>query len=94
MEKLPYGELGSVAKGNCLCCVSARSGVGDFQPGCGCNEERVDEIVSELKTRMRARGDTAQILRTEETLKRLDVLDAKIVSLFPARKSHLVSDAE
>ena len=81
MEKRPYGELGSVSKGNCCCCVSANSGLGEIQPGCGCDEARVDEIVTELKTRMRARGDTAQILRSEETLQRLDKLDAKLVRI-------------
>ena len=81
MEKRPYGELGSVSKGNCCCCVSANSGLGEIQPGCGCDEARVDEIVTELKTRMRARGDTAQILRSEETLQRLDQLDAKLVRI-------------
>lgn len=41
----------------------------------------MDEIVAELKRRMRERGDTAQIKRTEETLKRLALVDAKLVSL-------------
>jgi hypothetical protein len=39
----------------------------------------VDFIVTELKKRMRERGDTAQIKRSEETLVRLDEVDAKLV---------------
>mmetsp|Transcript_40216 Transcript_40216/g.83778 ORF Transcript_40216/g.83778 Transcript_40216/m.83778 type:complete len:157 (+) Transcript_40216:155-625(+) len=77
-QKRPYGELGSVGKGNCCCCVNVVSGIGEISPGCGCEEEKVDLIVIELKKRMRIRGDTAQIQRAEETLKRLDDIDAKI----------------
>jgi hypothetical protein len=40
----------------------------------------VDEIVLELKQRMRARGDTAQIVRAEETLSKLGEIEAKLVS--------------
>lgn len=29
-SKRPYGELGSVAKANCLCCVSAHSSFGMY----------------------------------------------------------------
>merc|ERR1711974_471288 len=67
----PYGELGSVDKGNCLCCVGVASGLTKDQPLCpgsGCNEPFVAEIVSELKTRMRSRGDTGQISRTEAVM--------------------------
>jgi hypothetical protein len=39
----------------------------------------VDLIVTELKKRMRERGDTAQIQQSEETLVRLDEVDAKLV---------------
>ena len=39
----------------------------------------MDLIVTELKMRMRERGDTAQIKRSEETLGRLDEVDAKLV---------------
>lgn len=80
-QKRPYGELGSVGKSNSCCCVSVHSGLGEISPGCGCSEDIVDEIVAELKRRMRERGDTAQIKRTEETLKRLALVDAKLVSL-------------
>jgi hypothetical protein len=79
VSKRPYGELGSVDRSNCLCCVSAESAFGPVSPGCGCDGEKVDQIVSELKQRMRSRGDTAQIQRAEQTLMRLDEVDAKLV---------------
>jgi hypothetical protein len=79
VSKRPYGELGSVDRSTCLCCISAESAFGPLSPGCGCDEEMVDLIVHELKRRMRERGDTAQIMRAEETLARLDEVDAKLV---------------
>lgn len=79
VSKRPYGELGSVDRSNFCCCVSAESAFGPVSPGCGCEAEKVDEIVAELKKRMRSRGDTAQIQRAEQTLERLDEVDAKLV---------------
>jgi hypothetical protein len=79
VAKHPYGELGSVGRGNCFCCVSADSAFGPISPGCGCDSEKVDDIVTVLKERVRARGDTAQIKRAEETLERLQEVDAKLV---------------
>lgn len=78
-SKRPYGELGDVTETNCCCCVSLSSAFGEISPGCGCDEPLVREVVEELKARMRARGDTAQILRAEETLKRLEQVEAKLV---------------
>ncbi len=83
IAKHPYGELGSVERGNCCCCIAADSAFGPISPGCGCDGEKVDDIVTVLKERMRNRGDTAQIKRTEETLLRLQEVDAKLV-----RRSH------
>eukprot|EP00420_Gonyaulax_spinifera_P039660 CAMPEP_0197890986 /NCGR_PEP_ID=MMETSP1439-20131203/27315_1 /TAXON_ID=66791 /ORGANISM="Gonyaulax spinifera, Strain CCMP409" /LENGTH=158 /DNA_ID=CAMNT_0043511059 /DNA_START=90 /DNA_END=566 /DNA_ORIENTATION=+ len=77
----PYGELGSVDKSNCLCCVGVTSGLTKDQPifvGCGCEEAKVDEIVAELKRRMKGRGDTAQINRAEETLELVRLLGKKV----------------
>jgi hypothetical protein len=79
ISRRPYGELGSVDRGNCLCCVSIVSSFGEISPGCGCEREIVDEIVTELKQRMRRRGDTAQIQRAEQMLQRLDVVESKLV---------------
>ena len=60
--------------------MSAHSGFGEISPGCGCDEDAVDEIVSELKQRIRDRGDTAQIIRAEETLSKLGEIESKLVS--------------
>lgn len=40
-SKRPYGELGSVDRGNCCCCVGFSSAFGEIAPGCG-------ELVSAL----------------------------------------------
>mmetsp|Transcript_26498 Transcript_26498/g.57425 ORF Transcript_26498/g.57425 Transcript_26498/m.57425 type:complete len:161 (-) Transcript_26498:277-759(-) len=77
-SKRPYGELGSVAKSNCCCCVSVHSSFGEISPGCGCQEEKCTDLVEELKARQRTRGDTAQIQRVEQTLERLDHIEAKV----------------
>jgi len=73
----PYGELGSVDKTNVLCCKGVSSDL--FRgwcvaPGCGCQEEKVDEIVAELKARMKERGDTGQIRRTDEVVEEVRAL--------------------
>ena len=39
----------------------------------------MDDVVTELRQRMRGQGDTAQIQRAEETLDRLEEVDAKLV---------------
>jgi hypothetical protein len=78
ISKRPYTELGSVDRGNCLCFVSAESALGPVSPGCGCDEDLVDDIVSEFKKRIRYRGDVAQVRQAEQTLKRLEEVDAKL----------------
>lgn len=67
-SRRPYGELGSVDENQCcgFSCVS--SGMGAFCPGIGCSHDLVQELVQELKTRMKLRGDTGNIQRQEETL--------------------------
>merc|ERR1712050_711490 len=80
----PYGELGSVDKFHCLCCVGVSSNLNPNLPlfvGSGCNEGVVSEIVAELKRRMKARGGTGQIARTEETLQELVELRSEIKDL-------------
>lgn len=65
-----YGELGSVDKGNCCCCVGLSSDLTKGMlicPGMGCDGTYVDEIVGELKSRMKQRGDTGNIQRAEQT---------------------------
>jgi hypothetical protein len=64
----PCGELGSVGKHNCLCCTGVASGLSNCMPmhvGWGCDAEKVDEIVGELKRRMKAQGDAGQIAGIE-----------------------------
>jgi len=51
---------------------------GEIAPGCGCDEQKVDEIVSDLKQRMKGRGDTGQIARAEEQLDKIAQLEAKV----------------
>eukprot|EP00540_Astrosyne_radiata_P018969 CAMPEP_0116861438 /NCGR_PEP_ID=MMETSP0418-20121206/23023_1 /TAXON_ID=1158023 /ORGANISM="Astrosyne radiata, Strain 13vi08-1A" /LENGTH=155 /DNA_ID=CAMNT_0004496061 /DNA_START=595 /DNA_END=1058 /DNA_ORIENTATION=+ len=67
----PYGELQSVDKVNVLCCTGVSSSL--FRgmvlcPGSGCNHDLVAELVDEMKSRMKERGDTGQIRRTEDAL--------------------------
>lgn len=68
-------------KSNCCCFVSAQSDFGDISPGCGCEEAAVDEIVLELKQRMRDRGDVAKIVLAEETLSKLGEIELKLASI-------------
>lgn len=59
--------------------MSVVTSFGEISPGCGCESQVVDEIVTELKKRMRNRCDTAQIQRVELTLNRLDIVESKLV---------------
>jgi len=79
-----YGELGSVDKGYCLCCVGVTSGLTKHKPifpGCGCNEELVSETVEELKIRMKQRGDTGNIQRAEQTFAEVQHLKQEVHGL-------------
>ena len=46
-------------------------------PQCFCAGDLVAEIVKELKTRMKARGDTGQIKRAEQLLGEIQILKAQ-----------------
>jgi len=73
----PYGELGSVDKVQYLCCTGVSSELSKKMPifiGWGCEDERVAEIVAELKKRMKARGDTGQIQKAELALQEIRAL--------------------
>jgi hypothetical protein len=75
----PYGELGSVDKINCLCCVGV--GGGNLPPvliGSGCEADRVQEIVNELKRRQQQRGDQGQIQRADQMVVELRELRADV----------------
>ena len=89
-KRMPYGELGSVdTTTSCFCCVSFSSdltpstaeGGGGVSPGCGCEGALVSEIVGELKKRMKARGDTGNIVRAEQTLAKVTVLEGTVERL-------------
>jgi hypothetical protein len=78
----PYGELGSVDLVNCFCCSGLSSSI--FRgmiicPGSGCNKhDEVDEVVMELKRRMKNRGDTGNIRRIETALVELRALRGEV----------------
>ena len=79
VSRIPYNELGSVDRGRCCCWVYVDSSFGSLSPGCGCDAERVDFIVSELRIRMRNHGNWTQIQRAEQTMQKLDDLNTKLV---------------
>ena len=65
-RRLPYGELGSVDKNtSCGCCSQTMLKDVPIVPGLGCESGLVEEIVAELKARMKERGDTGNIQRAE-----------------------------
>lgn len=71
-SKRPYGELGSVDEVDCCGCFKGfstdllgKQGAALF-PGNGCNSALRDELVKELKLRMRARGETGLVKRAEQ----------------------------
>ena len=79
----PYGELGTVDVGNC-CCFHGFS-IGSFFTegeihctGCGCERDRVADIVEELKKRQGLRGDRAKTRMQETTLAELSCLHKKV----------------
>ena len=65
-RRLPYGELGSVDQNtSCGCCAETKLHDIAIAPGCGCESGLVEDIVAELKARMKERGDTGNIQRAE-----------------------------
>eukprot|EP00603_Paraphysomonas_imperforata_P006110 CAMPEP_0114423782 /NCGR_PEP_ID=MMETSP0103-20121206/6336_1 /TAXON_ID=37642 ORGANISM="Paraphysomonas imperforata, Strain PA2" /NCGR_SAMPLE_ID=MMETSP0103 /ASSEMBLY_ACC=CAM_ASM_000201 /LENGTH=188 /DNA_ID=CAMNT_0001592475 /DNA_START=25 /DNA_END=591 /DNA_ORIENTATION=+ len=77
-SRRPYGELGSVDATTCCFCTGFTSGLTVVMgnstilcPGNGCDNEKVETIVAEMRRRMRTRGDTGQILRAEENAKKI-----------------------
>ena len=68
-QRRPYGELQAVEHLKCLgCCHCFQFAETKVSPQCFCAEDLVGEIVKELKTRMKARGDTGNIKRAEQTI--------------------------
>ena len=71
-QRRPYGELQAVEHLRCLgCCHCFQFAETKVSPQCFCAGDLVAEIVKELKTRMKARGDTGQIQRAETMLEEL-----------------------
>ncbi|KAL7533888.1 hypothetical protein ACHAWF_004656, partial [Thalassiosira exigua] len=79
----PYGEMGTVDTVN-TCCFSGFKTDSLMAPdqakhiGCGCEGEKVNDIVTELKRRQAFRGDRAKVRMAEATLKSLDGLNKKV----------------
>lgn len=74
-SKRPYGQLVDVQVSTaCGCCSSVSSSIGVLSPGWGCEKDKVEEVAEHLKTRMKARGDTGNIQRQEETIRLLHQL--------------------
>ncbi|CAN0147674.1 unnamed protein product [Ascophyllum nodosum] len=99
----PYGELGSVEEQTCFCCIGFKSNLSDTNeqgvpqaivPGCCCEMELVREIVSELKARMKGRGDTGNIRRAEENASKINHLHAKIDAIMAQLQIPPVPEAQ
>lgn len=80
----PYGELGTV-DASTTCCFygfGAASLMPQGQPvqctGCGCEKQKVDALVLELKRRQEMRGDRAKIRLQETTVDSLKLLHQKV----------------
>ena len=56
---------------------SLKKGCSEVQSRPEARRDLVDEIVKELKTRMKARGDTGQIKRAEQLLGEIQILKAQ-----------------
>lgn len=86
-KRMPYGQLGSVDKQtSCGCCIGVKSNLtpseGDMiSPKCGCETGLVEEIVFELKERMKARGDTGNIKRAEQTIDLVQDVKTEVATL-------------
>ena len=84
-QRTPYGEISNIGKvSGCSCCgtvYSVQTNMFMINPGCGCDEQLVDEIVGELKARTQGRGDAGQVQRQEHQMVMLSNVDQKINSL-------------
>mmetsp|Transcript_1675 Transcript_1675/g.5009 ORF Transcript_1675/g.5009 Transcript_1675/m.5009 type:complete len:132 (-) Transcript_1675:72-467(-) len=81
-KRRPYGELGSVDKLTSFgCCSYFMYAENMVTPACCCAGDLVEEIVTELKARMKARGDTGQITRAEQMMSEIQILKAATQTL-------------
>ena len=86
VKRMPYGQLGSVDKmTSCGCLIGVQSNLTSaaegISPGCGCETAVVEEIVAELKARMKARGDTGNIKRAEQTIDLVSQVQVSVTAL-------------
>jgi len=97
-KRLPYGELGNVEHNMvCGCCHNfttnlsqvTEDGPVPVSPGCGCQQELVEEIVNQLKARMRGRGDTGNIRRAEDAVALLTEIWKDITNSAPSVEAAL-----
>jgi len=81
----PYGELGSVDNIHCCGFIGFTSNIFKIIPifpGNGCSKgELVATIVSELKTRMKSRGDTGQITRAEDAMSEIKEVKTEVADM-------------
>lgn len=80
----PYGELQSVDRVNYCGCVGVGGPLfpyGVVCPGAGCDADLVNTVVRAMKERMKNRGDTGQIRRTEEALEQIQALRKEVSGL-------------
>ncbi|KAL7469900.1 hypothetical protein ACHAXS_010144 [Conticribra weissflogii] len=80
----PYGELGTVDIAHVCCFIGFAANSLMLQQGqcqstgCGCEQQKVNEIVTELKRRQAFRGDRAKVRLAETTLSSINDLNAKV----------------
>lgn len=94
----PYGELGTVDSGHCCCFYGFAAA--SLMPneeglqciGCGCETEKVDMIVKELKKRQALRGDRAKTRMGETTIQSLSLLHKKVDAVMASLELPPVSD--
>lgn len=91
-SEVAYGEVGNVNQTTtCFGCTAIS---GDFlpnaggdsaeaalSPGCGCEGDLVNDIVKEIRRRVRLRGDIAIHQRAEEQARNIKVLSDQVQSL-------------
>ena len=94
----PYGELGTVDSVQTCCfsgfrAASLMTSGGDGEAvqctGCGCEKDKVDQIVANLKNRQEMRGDRAKVRLAETTLESLQGLHTKVDTLTELVAKHL-----
>lgn len=79
-QRKPYGELGSVDVVVCFGCLHTVGTNFDFPicPRSGCDKDMSDEITAELKKRMKERGDTGQVRRSEQAVEAINHAHVKL----------------